>query len=158
MGTWDVGPFDNDTAADFSGGLDEAPEDEREGIIRSALVRTIGTRDHLDQDMAVEAVAAAALVAAQCPGGEPVTTPYGPDLPVPQLSADLRELAVQALDRVVTEPSELMELWGETDADGPWRETIARLRIPLLPDPVRIEAQAVRSGIRTGITPLLQVP
>lgn len=44
MGTWDVGPFDNDTAADFSGSLDEAPE-------------------------------------------------AGPDLPVPELPADLRALA-----------------------------------------------------------------
>jgi hypothetical protein len=62
-----------------------------------------------------------------------VTTAYGPDLPIPQLSADLRGLAVQALDRVVTEPSELMELWGETDTDGPWRGTIIRLRTSLLP-------------------------
>ncbi|MGW6571140.1 DUF4259 domain-containing protein [Streptomyces sp. NPDC054945] len=133
MGTWDVGPFDNDTAADFSGDLDEAPEGERESLIRNALVRTIDTRDYLDQDIAVEAVAAAALVSAQCPGGEPVTTAYGPDLPIPQLPADLRELAVQAIDRVLTEPSELMELWGETDTAGPWRGTIVRLRTSLLP-------------------------
>lgn len=24
MGTWDIGPFDNDTAADFAGDLDDA--------------------------------------------------------------------------------------------------------------------------------------
>lgn len=133
MGTWDVGPFDNDTAADFSGDLDEAPEGEREGIIRDALLRAIGTHDHLDQDIAVEAVAAAALVAAQCPGGEPVTTAYGPDLPVPRLSTELRGLAARALNRVVTEPSELMELWGETDRDGrgPWRAGIVRIRTVL---------------------------
>lgn len=67
MGTWDVGPFDNDTAADFSGDLDDAAESERAGIIRSALARVLITHDHLDQDIAVEAVAAAALVAGQCP-------------------------------------------------------------------------------------------
>ncbi|MCM1972101.1 MULTISPECIES: DUF4259 domain-containing protein [unclassified Streptomyces] len=132
MGTWDVGPFDNDTAADFSGSLDEAPEAERPGIIRAALACTADTAGYLDQDVAVEAVAAAALVAAQCPGGEPVTTPYGPDLPVPELPADLRALAVRALDRVVTEPSELMELWEETAAPGPWRATVSRLRSALL--------------------------
>ncbi|MFF3088191.1 DUF4259 domain-containing protein [Streptomyces nojiriensis] len=65
MGTWDIGPFGNDTGADFSGDLDEAPEGEREGLIRDALLRAVGTRDLLDQDIAVEAVAAAALVAAQ---------------------------------------------------------------------------------------------
>ncbi|MFE5083424.1 DUF4259 domain-containing protein [Streptomyces mirabilis] len=30
-----------------------------------------------------EAVAAAALIAAQCPEGEPVDTPYGPETPMP---------------------------------------------------------------------------
>ncbi|KOU36902.1 DUF4259 domain-containing protein [Streptomyces sp. WM6368] len=132
MGTWDVGPFDNDTAADFSGDLDEAPEGERVGIIRDALLRTIDTLDDLDQDIAVEAVAAAALVAAQCPGGEPITTAYGPDLALPQLPTELRALAVQALDRVVTDPSELMELWGETDEDGSWRASLAGIRTALL--------------------------
>ncbi|MFC9248722.1 DUF4259 domain-containing protein [Streptomyces sp. NPDC057136] len=133
MGTWDVGPFDNDTAADFSSTLDEAAEGEREGIIRTALVRTIETHGYLDHDIPVEAIAAAALVAAQCPGGEPVTTVYGPDLPIPELPADIRELAIHALDRVVTEPSELMELWGESNKDGPWRATVSQLRNALLP-------------------------
>ncbi|MFJ7236077.1 DUF4259 domain-containing protein [Streptomyces olivaceus] len=35
MGTWDIGPFDNATAAD----LDYAGMDEREPMIRSALRR-----------------------------------------------------------------------------------------------------------------------
>ncbi|MER0479582.1 DUF4259 domain-containing protein [Streptomyces sp. Edi2] len=133
MGTWDVGPFDNDTAADFSYTLDETAEGKREGIIRSALARAVDTHGYLDHDISVEAIAAAALVAAQCPGGEPITTAYGPDLPIPKLPTDLRELAVHALDRVVTEPSELMELWGESDEDGPWRATLSQLRNALLP-------------------------
>lgn len=133
MGTWNVGPFDSDTAADFGGDLDHAAEGEREGMLREVLTRTAGTQDYLDQGIAVEAVAAAALVAAQCAGGDPVTTAYGPKLPIPELPLDLRELAVLALDRVVTEPSELLELWGETDESGPWRATIVRLRTILLP-------------------------
>lgn len=36
MGTWDVGPFDNDTAADFCGDLEEAAAGEREGVVRGA--------------------------------------------------------------------------------------------------------------------------
>ncbi|WP_328725100.1 DUF4259 domain-containing protein [Streptomyces sp. NBC_00259] len=137
MGTWDVGPFDNDTAADFSYTLDEAAEGERESIIRAALVRTVDTHGCLNHDVSVEAIAAAALVAAQCPGGEPITTAYGPDLPIPELPADLRELAIHALDRVVTEPSELMELWGESDKGGPWRATISQLLNALLPPALR---------------------
>ncbi|MFH8687514.1 DUF4259 domain-containing protein [Streptomyces anulatus] len=34
MGTWGVGPFANDTAADFAGYLDEAAVDDRESMIR----------------------------------------------------------------------------------------------------------------------------
>ncbi|MFE6481761.1 DUF4259 domain-containing protein [Streptomyces sp. NPDC057757] len=131
MGTWDVGPFDNDTAGDFCDALDEVAEGERKGIIRDTLVRTINTHGHLDADVAEETVAAAALVAVQCPSGEPVSPHYGPEQPLPDL-ADLRELAAKALDRVMIKPSELMELWGQSDG-GPWRDHISRLRNMLLP-------------------------
>ncbi|MEV3957011.1 DUF4259 domain-containing protein [Streptomyces albogriseolus] len=70
MGTWGIGPFDNDAAADFAAGLDEAGPERRVAMIRDVLVRTIDATGWLaDAD---EAVAAAALVAARCPGGEPV--------------------------------------------------------------------------------------
>ena len=141
MGTWDVGPFDNDTAADLGGDLDDAAEGDREGMLRSILTRTADAQGYLDQDIAVEAVAAAALIAAQCPGGDPVTTAYGPKLPIPELPLDLRELAVRALARVVTEPSELLELWGENEVSGPWRATIVRLSTVLLPPMPREQLQ-----------------
>ncbi|MFD8706262.1 DUF4259 domain-containing protein [Kitasatospora sp. NPDC059648] len=135
MGTWDIGPFENDTAADFAYTLDETPIDEREELVRKTLARTVQTRDYLDSSDAVEAVAAAALIAAQCPGGEPISTSYGPDEALPVFAADLRPLAADALDRVVAESSELAELWDET-ADGPrWRQSISRLRAVLDPKP-----------------------
>ncbi|MET9619442.1 DUF4259 domain-containing protein [Streptomyces sp. NPDC006464] len=134
MGTWDIGPFDNDTAADFSGDLDDTPPAERAALIRATLGEVIETgTDYLDSDVAVQAVAAAALVASQCPGGDPVPTPYGPDEALPELPVELRPLAVEALDRVLTEPSELLELWGETDEAGPWKATLVRLREVLAP-------------------------
>ncbi|MFE0449682.1 DUF4259 domain-containing protein [Streptomyces sp. NPDC058914] len=34
MGTWDIHPFDNDTAADFANDLDDAEMAEREALIR----------------------------------------------------------------------------------------------------------------------------
>ncbi|MFE2315370.1 DUF4259 domain-containing protein [Streptomyces sp. NPDC059441] len=40
MGTWDTGPFDNDTAADFANTLDDAKPEEREALIRGVLTRT----------------------------------------------------------------------------------------------------------------------
>ncbi|CAL9441917.1 DUF4259 domain-containing protein [Streptomyces sp. enrichment culture] len=126
MGTWDVGPFDNDTAADFSGALDDAAADARAGIVRDTLTRAIGTAGYLEAPESEEAVAAAALVAAQCPGGEPADSVYGPEEPLPDLTG-LRDLALQALDRVLTEPSELMDLWDESGGD-PWRARIRGLR------------------------------
>ncbi|MFE2019131.1 DUF4259 domain-containing protein [Streptomyces sp. NPDC059499] len=127
MGTWDIGPFDNDTAADFGGDLDDAALAEREAMICRALKRAAGPADHLCTSDGERAVAAAALVVAQHPDGEPACSNYGPSEPLPELPADLRTLAVDALDHVVSERSELAELWAEA-ANGPkWRQDITRL-------------------------------
>ncbi|MGY0063529.1 DUF4259 domain-containing protein [Streptomyces sp. LZ34] len=133
MGTWDVGPFDNDTAADFSGTLDEAAADARAGIIHDTLTRVIDTAGYLEAPESEEAIAAAALITAQCPEGEPADPVYGPKEPLPDLTG-MRDLALQALDRVMTEPSELTELWDESDG-GPWRAHIRNLRSVLTPQP-----------------------
>ncbi|CAL9537764.1 DUF4259 domain-containing protein [Streptomyces sp. enrichment culture] len=133
MGTWGPGPFDNDTAADFADTLDETAPEGRAALVRDALVRAADTPMYLDAGFADEAVAAAALVAAQCPGGEGADPVYGPGEPLPDLTG-LRPLAVEALDRVLSEPSELLELWA-----GPggarWRAGVGRLRDALLPEP-----------------------
>ncbi|MGW5344078.1 DUF4259 domain-containing protein [Streptomyces sp. NPDC004050] len=129
MGTWDVGPFDNDTAAGFCASLDEAAAHDRPRLVRDALARVLDADDGpLDQRLAVEAVAAAALVAARCPGGRPATSGYGPELPVPLLPADLRDLAVRALDQVVAERSGLRELWVKTDRYPHWLWSLQGLR------------------------------
>jgi len=133
MGTWDAGPFANDTAADWCNDLDDAAADARQGLIRATLVRAADTTGHLDADVAEEAVAAAALVAAQCPGGEPAHPHYGPDEPHPDLTG-LRALALQGLDRAMAKPSELLELWAESDG-GPWQATVNRLRSTLTSRP-----------------------
>ena len=77
MGTWDVGPFDDDHAADWCGVLHDAAPADRILLIRAALraVTDSGDDDYLDGGVAVEAVAAAAVVASQLPGGETVTSP-----------------------------------------------------------------------------------
>ncbi|MFF0554850.1 DUF4259 domain-containing protein [Streptomyces sp. NPDC004266] len=131
MGTWDIGPFDNDTAADFSYRVDEAPEEKRAEVLLAAFREVTATgEEYLDADLAVEAIASAALVAAQCPGGEPVTTSYGPQKPLPELPPELRPMAAEALDRVLTEPSELLELWEESDGEE-WKAGVRRLRAVL---------------------------
>ncbi|WP_284437402.1 DUF4259 domain-containing protein [Streptomyces sp. TUS-ST3] len=133
MGTWDVHPFDNDTAADFANDLDNANMAEREALIRRVLTRAAGNKDYLEAPEAEEAVAAAALVAAQCTGTEPADIPYGPEEPIPALSADFRLLAVEALDRVLADESELSELWGESEDGRAWQGSVGRLRQVLDP-------------------------
>ncbi|MFE3165295.1 DUF4259 domain-containing protein [Streptomyces sp. NPDC059224] len=60
-------------------------------------------------------------------------TASGPGTPL--VADDLRPPAVEALDRVIAEASELAELWDETP-DGPkWRRNISRIRAVLAPGP-----------------------
>ncbi|SNT59790.1 DUF4259 domain-containing protein [Actinacidiphila glaucinigra] len=133
MGTWDIGPFDNDTAADFAGDLDEATMEELESMIRRVLKRSADPADYLITPDAERAVAAAALVVAQHPDGVPACSNYGPSESLPELPAELRMLAVGALDRVVDERSEIVELWGEATNGPRWRQGITRLRDVLAP-------------------------
>ena len=111
MGTWDTGPFDNDTAADFAVALDGADDAEREALIRGVLARTVNGTGYLEE--VDEAVAAAALIAAQCPGGKAIEPGYGPERPMPAFPADLRTLAAEALERVAGDESGLAANWVE---------------------------------------------
>ncbi|HEY8986470.1 MAG TPA: DUF4259 domain-containing protein [Streptomyces sp.] len=60
MGTWGTGPFDNDTAADFGGDLDEAVLEERRAMVRERLAFTTTLGDHPEDMDGETAVAAAA--------------------------------------------------------------------------------------------------
>ncbi|MGF1341466.1 DUF4259 domain-containing protein [Streptomyces flavovirens] len=133
MGTWGMGHFDSDTAADFTGSLDDAPPGKREALIEEALTSAArtGAEEYLDAYDGVVAVAAAALLAAQMPGGAPVDSVYGPDDPLPPLDPKLRGLAVRALDRVVADESELLELWADVNQDEQWSAGVRSLRASL---------------------------
>ncbi len=124
MGTWDVGPFDNDTAADWCGDLDDAAPEQRVVLIRDALSRVAEHGDeYLDSDDAVEAIAAAAIVASQLPGGTAIDTAYAPDFllegGIVEMADDIPAIAVRALDRVVGDDSEWRELWEEAEESYP---------------------------------------
>ncbi|MFJ4715257.1 DUF4259 domain-containing protein [Streptomyces sp. NPDC088785] len=133
MGTWDIGPFDNDTAADFADELDEAALEEREAMIRGVLKRAAGPTDFLEIYDGERAVGAAALVVAQHPDGDPACPNYGPSEPLPELPKDLQMLAVDALDQVVSHRSELAEQWAQAANWPQWRQDITRLRNVLDP-------------------------
>ena len=116
MGTWGLGPFDNDTAADWAGDLDGAAPSDRPTLIRDTLSAAADAKDYLDGDDATTAVAAAAVVAATLPDGPALDHNYGPDadtVAALQLDPDLPALATRALLRVLDEESEWRELWEE---------------------------------------------
>lgn len=127
MSSWDVGPFDNDSAGDFGYELDDASPQQRIDLVGRALARVM--EDDPLFFGAERAVASAALVAAQYPGGVPVTSIAA----MPPFPAYLRELAIAALDRVVTPPSHLVETWAERFEGPAWRRAISELRTVLDP-------------------------
>ena len=138
MGTWDVGPFDNDTAADWCGELQEAAADKRPALIRNALNRVAGHGDvYLDSDLAVEAIAAAAIVASQLPGGPAIDTPYAPDFLLEggtiEVTGDIPEIALRALNRIVAPESEWRDLWEDTESFPQALAALQTLRTVLIP-------------------------
>ena len=136
MGFWDSSPFGNDDAADFAVELDESTAQGRIEMVGAVLERvaTTGITEDLDAGDAPRAVAAAALVAAQAPAGKPTQSDYGPSTPMPQFPGFLSQLAIGALDRLVTPPSWLADAWS---GDAAWHQTINDLRNVL--DPLQAE-------------------
>lgn len=105
-------------------------------VIRGVLIRTIDATGCLTE--AEEAVAAAALIAAQCPGGEPVDMSYGPETPMPVFPSDLRALADEALARIVSDEDGPASNWVNPEAWKRWRAKLTRLRAVLAPPPPSI--------------------
>ena len=132
MGAWGAGPFDNDDAADWAYEVEEAADLEP---ARQALSATLDTDGYLEVPEGACAVAAAALVAATFDGdvrGFPTeVVEWIGDHPDAASREDAR-LAVDALDRVTSEESELRSLWAD-GRDGPaWGRAVELLRARLV--------------------------
>ncbi|GAB7045942.1 DUF4259 domain-containing protein [Catenuloplanes indicus] len=132
MGTWDVGPFDNDTAADWCAHLDEAAPEHRMALIREALIRVAERgADFVDSREAEQALAAAAVVASALPDGAAIDSPYAPGFVTEggrvEVAGDVPAIAVRALDRIVGDDSEWRELWEETE-ESTYAQALASVR------------------------------
>lgn len=130
MGTWDVGPFNNDTAADWCGDLHDAAGDQRLPLLRATLSVIVDNTDkRLSNRLADRAIAAVAVVASQLPGGEPLVTPYAPDFLLEggtlDIPGDIPPLALLALDRIVGDDSEWRDLWEDA---GSYADAVGALR------------------------------
>lgn len=132
MGTWDVGSFGNDTACDWSYGLEEVDD---LSYVEATLdkVLQVGTHAEVPADTAECAVAAAEVVA-RLKGNRGVEDSYSETtdnwvrshsiVPPPALVSK----AIAALERIVVAPSELLELWNEPGDADVWIDAVAELK------------------------------
>jgi hypothetical protein len=151
MSRWGCGPFDNDTAADFVGDLDDAPESERIGMIYDALA-AVGSRDsYVDGFRAQVALAAAALVARNLPGGEELQSRhYGPANRIPPIPENLIPLAAEIVDCLLNGENDVkVDLTVSGEADK-WFAATRRLRAVLA---ARSAAAPTPSGSSPAATP-----
>jgi hypothetical protein len=131
MGAWSHESFGNDIACDWAADLQEG-DDIVPVVAALDAVLDIGD-DYLEAPEASEAIAAAEVVA-RLQGRFGVRDAYSEGLdawvarvgiaPTPELAAKAR----RALDRIVTEPSELLELWEDSGEPGEWHAAVADLK------------------------------
>lgn len=131
MGAWDSDPFGNDTASDWTYGLKDVDD---LSMIEEAIqtVLEVGN-DYLEAPPAEEAIAAIDILA-RLQGRFYVKNAYTKSADVwvaahPLMpSASLIANAEKALTRIISEPSEVLELWQESDDFEAWKTHLENLR------------------------------
>ncbi|HYC96803.1 DUF4259 domain-containing protein [Brevundimonas sp.] len=125
MGTWDLGPFDNDDAADF---LYEVQDAAGWGPAVAAMAKVLITVGYLEAPESQRGLAAAALVASRrSPGSvkiEATQEAIAATLPPPPYFAPY--LAKLTIGRVISR-SELADLWAEGSELEAWRTETRRV-------------------------------
>jgi hypothetical protein len=130
MGAWGAGTFENDTACDFAAEVAETSDLKK---IQAAFDRVLAVGSgYLDAPDAEEALAAADIVA-RLRGNFGPQTAYTESIDTwvkkrkLAISDDLVARARQSVARVAMPPSELLELWSESDQLSTWKSSIDEL-------------------------------
>jgi hypothetical protein len=131
MGAWGGNTFDNDTARDWAYGLEDTHD---LALVTSALQAVVGSgAEPLDADLACEALAACEVIArlkgqwgardayTEIVDAWVVAHPAAP-------TSDLVSAATTAIDRVLSPPSDLVDLWNDSADAEQWRAAVADLR------------------------------
>jgi hypothetical protein len=133
MGAWGAGIFENDVACDWASELEDH-DDLR--LIEKTLGKVLHSGDgyiEADSDSASEALAACEVLA-RLQGERGVSDSYTESADVwisahASLSSKaLVGLALGSIDRIMRPPSELLELWDESDDGAEFREVVRELR------------------------------
>jgi septation ring formation regulator EzrA len=131
MGAWDSDPFGNDTALDWSYSLEDYEGLE---LIEETLAKIEEMDDEYVEAPDAEQAIAAADTLARLKGKAYVKNSHTEavdawvaeqDLEVPQ---DLIDLALEVIDRIQSEPSELLELWEESENFAAWKKHLKDLK------------------------------
>lgn len=135
MGTWAVDAFGNDYAQDWAQDLHETSNLD---AVADTLNTALDTAGELDAPFAAEALVAIEVLARlQGKGGPRTDDSASVDewvearKPKAKPRADLAEKAVRALDRILSEESELRALWEESEHYEAWRASVEDLRARL---------------------------
>jgi hypothetical protein len=131
MGAWGTGTFENDTACDWASDLESATD---LSPVVDTLARVVELGDgYLDADAGCEALAACEVVArlkgnwgVRDAGTETLDAWVRAHATTP--SREVISQALAAIDRVVRTPSELLELWDDSDDKAGWHGAVADLR------------------------------
>lgn len=134
MGTWAVSAFGNDFALDWAEDLQESKD---LFFIENTLNNVLGQdcAEYLEAPFAAEGLAAVEVLARlQGKPGEPEEDIEDIDAWVAEVSAkvkrrhDLVEKSLRAIDHILSERSELRELWQESDEYDNWRASVENLK------------------------------
>lgn len=129
MGTWGIGSFENDDAADF---MIDVLDSGDLSLIREVLDNVLTSTEYVEAPDATLAIVAAEIVAAA--RGRPTLAAQQEEGLAdwlarvrPSIDASLLAQARDALTRILAENSELHELWEEADNAHDWRAIVVEL-------------------------------
>jgi len=131
MGAWSEDSYGNDTACDWAYGLKEAND---LSLVRNTIQKVVDSgKEYLEAPDAEEAIAAIEVIArlnvnfgernAYTETVDNWVKDY-PQRPPP----DLVMLSLQAIDRILEPPSELLELWQESVKFEQWKISVLDLK------------------------------
>lgn len=130
MGTWSHLPFGNDDASDWAYGLENQQD---LSFMVHTLEQALPEDDYLEAPEACNAIAAVEVLAKLLGKGtqhDGYTDPVDDWIQSVHLepNAELRQLAAQVLQRVLSADSELHELWQDSDDYALWLQSIEALQ------------------------------
>lgn len=132
MGAWDSDPFGNDSACDWIYQLETVNDLSLIENTLKAVIEVGG--EYLESFEAEQAVAAVDTIA-RLKGNFYVKNPSTETLDKWvesnnfEINSELIDLSVKVLDRIQTAPSELLELWEESDEFSNWKKHLEDLKI-----------------------------